>query len=177
MLVNLPSKGILSSVVDVMQTDVYTLSPETPVSAALNIAYGKHINHLLVVENEILAGILCRDDLCRADRSAPVKNCMTTPVPCVGPDTTLIDAAGIMSEQQLSCLAVVIDALLVGIVTRTELADIGFMQEPDPDLCISDGCIACGSRQEVRPCPALQQALLCRDCAGAVASAGVAEIA
>lgn len=174
---NLPSKSILSSVVDVMQTDVYTLSPETPVSAALNIAYGKHINHLLVVENEILAGILCRDDLCRADKSAPVKNCMTTPVPCVGPDTTLIDAAGIMSEQQLSCLAVVIDALLVGIVTRTELADVGFMQDPRPDLSISDGCIACGSRHAVRPCPALQQALLCAECAGAVAAPGAAGIA
>jgi len=127
--VDLTSKGILSSVVDVMQTDVYTLSPETPVSAALNIACGKHINHLLVVDDEILAGILSRDDLLRADRSAPVKNWMTTPVPCVGPDTTLLDAAGIMCEQQLSCLAVVIDALLVGIVTPTELSAIPFMQE------------------------------------------------
>lgn len=175
---NLPSKGILSSVVDVMQTDVYTLSPETPVSAALNIAYRKHINHLLVVDNEILAGILCKDDLCRADLSAPVKNCMTTPVPCVGPDTTLIDAADIMCEQQLSCLAVVIDALLVGIVTRTELADVAFMQESD-DLgsSVSAPCIACGSLQDVRPYPSVQQALLCAVCAGAIAFAGTDEIA
>ncbi len=175
---NLPSKRILSSVVDVMQTDVYTLSPETPVSAALNIAYGKHINHLLVVENEILAGILCKDDLCRADLSAPVKNCMTTPVPCVGPDTTLIDAAGIMCEQQLSCLAVVIDALLVGIVTRTELADVAFMQDSSElDSSVSDCCIACGSRHDVRPYPAVQQALLCSSCAGAVSAPGAAEMA
>ncbi len=174
---NLPSKGILSSVVDVMQTDVYTLSPETPVSAALNIAYGKHVNHLLVVENEVLAGILCREDLCRADRSSPVRNCMTTPVPCIGPDTTLIDAAGIMSEQQLSCLAVVIDALLVGIVTRTELADVGFMQGPAVDLFISDRCIACGSRHNVRPYAMAEQALLCEDCAGRIAPPGVAEMA
>lgn len=165
---NFPSKGILSSVVDVMQTDVYTLSPETPVSAALSIVYGKHINHLLVVENEVLAGILCRDDLCRADQSAPVKNCMTSPVPCVGPDTTLIDAAGIMSEQQLSCLAVVIDALLVGIVTKNELAEVGFVDEPTIDVAAGGSCIACGSQAEVRPHAAVRQALLCRDCAATV---------
>lgn len=160
-----------------MQTDVYTLSPETPVSAALSIAFGKHINHLLVVENEILAGILCRDDLCRAEKTAPVKNCMTSPVPCVGPDTTLRDAAGIMSEQRLSCLAVVIDALLVGIVTRNELADVGFMQEPEVDLSVSDCCIACGSHLEVRPYPMVQHALLCPVCAGSVVSATVPEVA
>ncbi len=175
---NLPSKGILSSVVDVMQTDVYTLSPETPVSAALNIAYGKHINHLLVVENETLAGILCRDDLRRADLASPVRSCMTTPVPCVGPDTTLIDAAGIMCEQQLSCLAVVIDALLVGIVTRTELADVAFMQATSESAApVLDACIACGSHEGVKPYAAVQQALLCVSCASAVAFPGVAEMA
>jgi len=175
--VNLPSRSVLSSVVDVMQTDVYTLSPETPVSAALNIVCGKHINHLLIVEDEILAGILCREDLCRADGTAPVKNCMTSPVPCVGPDTTLMDAAGIMSEQRVSCLAVVIDALLVGIVTRNELADVGFIRQPDTDVSVCDCCLACGSHIDVRPYLRAQHALLCPDCAGSLVTPTVPELA
>jgi Mg/Co/Ni transporter MgtE len=156
-----------------MQTDVYTLSPETPVSTALSIAYGKHVNYLLVVDNELLAGLLSRDDLCRADKSAPVKDCMTSPVPCIGPDTTLIDAAGIMSQQELSCLAVVIDALLVGIVTRSELAEAGcaagLADSPRAHGPVSpDYCAACGSSYDVRPCAWARYLQLCPACAATV---------
>lgn len=159
------------SVTDVMQTDVYTLGPDTPVEAALDIADGNHVDHMLVVEHEVLAGILSTEDLCQADRSAPVRACMTSPVPCIGPETTVRDAAGIMVEQQLSCLAVVIDALLVGIVTRTGLTEIGFLglpptsaAEEEREHCL-EPCTACGSTVGVRRGPTTSQLPLCWTCA------------
>jgi CBS domain-containing protein len=155
--VNALSKNPVFSVADVMQTDVYTLSPETPVGAARMLADGKHVNHLLVVEHEMLAGILSKEDLSGADQAAPVRDCMTSPVPCVGPETPLRDAAGIMDEQKLSCLAVVIGALLVGIITRAELTELGLASRaevsppepwshPAPSGAV---CVACGSQQAV----------------------------
>lgn len=170
------SKSAAFSVADVMQTGVYTLDPETPVGAARRLADRKHVNHLLVVEDQMLAGILCRDDLAAADQEAPVRDCMTSPVPCVGPETTLRDAAGIMEDQKLSCLAVVMGPLLVGIISRAELGAAGHgdgvqisSDAPwSPPASVSAACVACGNRHAVFANAAALEALLCRDCSAKV---------
>lgn len=165
------------SVADVMQTDIYSLSPETSVGDALGVVAGSRVNHLLVIENGMLAGILSQEDLSWADQATSVRECMTSPVPCVGPETTVHDAAEIMSEQRLSCLAVVIDALLVGIISRTELAGMGFVFEPFADVSREGRCVACGGDETVIPRALVYDVLLCQRCACRVHFRGVSHLA
>ena len=116
-------------VAEVMGTELYTLTPDTVVASARRLAFDNGIDHLLVLENGTLAGIVCKDDLRFAARNALVSECMSSPVLCIAPDTTLREAAQIMIEQDVSCLPVVTGTFLVGMVTRDALATAGLGQE------------------------------------------------
>src|SRR6185369_6036104 len=111
-------------VAEVMGTELYTLTPDTVVASARRLAFDNGIDHLLVLENGTLAGIVCKDDLRFAARNALVSECMSSPVLCIAPDTTLREAAQIMIEQNVSCLPVVTGTFLVGMVTRDALATV-----------------------------------------------------
>ena len=138
-------------VAEVMGTELYTLTPDTVVASARRLAFDNGIDHLLVLENGTLAGIVCKDDLRFAARNALVSDCMSSPVLCIAPDTTLREAAQIMIEQNVSCLPVVTGTFLVGMVTRDALATAGLGQEGRDQLPAR--CAACGSREKVRRDP------------------------
>ena len=121
-------------VAEVMGTELYTLTPDTVVASARRLAFDNGIDHLLVLENGTLAGIVCKDDLRFAARTALVSECMSSPVLCIAPDTTLREAAQIMIEQNVSCLPVVTGTFLVGMVTRDALATAGLGQEDRDQL-------------------------------------------
>ena len=90
---------------------------------------------------------------------------MSSPVLCIGPETTLQEAAQIMCEQQVSCLPVVTGAFLVGIVTRDALATAGLDGKPqtrEPKAV----CAACGARDKVRRDPRAAGVPLCAECLG-----------
>ena len=133
-------------VAEVMGTELYTLTPDTVVASARRLAFDNGIDHLLVLENGTLAGIVCKDDLRFAARTALVSECMSSPVLCIAPDTTLREAAQIMIEQNVSCLPVVTGTFLVGMVTRDALATAGLGQEGRENL--PSICAACGSKAE-----------------------------
>ena len=80
-------------VAEVMGTELYTLTPDTVVASARRLAFDNGIDHLLVLDNGTLTGIVCREDLRTAQRHAFVGECMSSPVLCIGPDTTLEEAA------------------------------------------------------------------------------------
>ena len=131
-------------VAEVMGTELYTLTPDTVVASARRLAFDNGIDHLLVLENGTLAES-SKDDLRFAARNALVSECMSSPVLCIAPDTTLREAAQIMIEQNVSCLPVVTGTFLVGMVTRDALATAGLGQEGrDTAPAI---CAACGSRR------------------------------
>jgi CBS domain-containing protein len=152
-------------VAEVMGTELYTLTPDTVVASAQRLAIDNGIDHLLVLDNGTLAGIVCKDDLRHAARDALVGECMSSPVLCIAPDTTLAEAAQIMVEQNVSCLPVVTGAFLVGIITRSALAlaGLGEREVTDPGHGI---CSACGSREKVRRDPHAGGIPLCRECLG-----------
>jgi CBS domain-containing protein len=133
-IVSIIEKKKSFSVVDVMQTDVYSLTPDTSVGSALGVLMGESIDHVLVVDHGMLAGILSRDDLCWTDRTAPVGECVMPPVQCVGPETSITEAAGLMVEKKISCLAVTVDALLVGIVSKAELEEVQMLEDADEEI-------------------------------------------
>src|SRR5450432_819953 len=109
-------------VAEVMGTELFTLSPDTAVSSARRLVLENDIDHMLVLDNGTLAGIVCKDDLCDADCNGRVGDCMTSPVVCITPDTTLQEAIDIMGANDIDCLPVVTGTFLVGIVTWQALA-------------------------------------------------------
>ena len=82
-------------VAEIMGTELYTLTPDTVVASAKRLARENGIEHLLVLDNGTLTGIVCGEDLRSASRDALVGECMSSPVLCIGPDTTLQDAVEI----------------------------------------------------------------------------------
>lgn len=137
------------SVAEVMGTEMFTLTPETAVSSARRLVLENDVHHMLVLENGTLAGIVCRDDLRLADRNALVGDCMTSPVLCITPDTTLQEAVDIMGANDIDCLPVVTGAFLVGIVTREALAIADLSPADYSTEEKSPGCGACGSTDSV----------------------------
>src|SRR5437879_1818551 len=111
-------------VAEVMGTDLFTVTPDTVVGSALRLAATKHIAHFLVIEDGSLTGIVCQDDLRHARESAFVGECMTSPVLCIGPETTLAEAVSIMDENSVGCLPVITGAFLVGMITRDRLPGV-----------------------------------------------------
>src|SRR5919201_2374166 len=112
-------------VAEVMGTELFTLTPDTVVGSALRLAAHKRIHHFLVIEDGSLTGIVCQADLQQARTSAMVGECMSSPVLCIGPETTLKEAADIMQENSVGCLPVVTGAFLVGVITRDKLVRMG----------------------------------------------------
>lgn len=158
------------SVVDVMQTDVYSLAPEASVESALSVLLGESIDHVLVVDHGMLAGILSKEDLCWTDRAAPVGECVMPPVQCVGPETSISEAAGIMVEKRISCLAVTVDALLVGIVSKAEVDEVQMLEDRGEALDLAAECASCGDASGMLTGAALAGVSLCESCAGMVAA-------
>jgi CBS domain-containing protein len=125
------------TVAEVMGTDLFTLTPETSVASARRLVDVSGNDHLIVIEDGTLAGIVCDEDLRAADRDACVADCMTSPVLCISAETTLQEAVDIMGANDVDCLPVVTGAFLVGMVTRAALA----LAE---QAAIAEPCDACG---------------------------------
>jgi CBS domain-containing protein len=161
-------------VAEVMGTELYTLTPDTVVASAKRLARDNGIEHLLVLDNGTLTGIVCGEDLRTAARDALVGECMSSPVLCVGPDTTLQDAVDIMAENDIGCLPVVTGAFLVGMITLEALASAGLTDdEPEP----MDKCVACATTVDVRREPRAGCLPLCVDCLGRTPTAALDPLA
>jgi CBS domain-containing protein len=167
-IVSIIEKKRSYSVVDVMQTDVYSLTPDTSVGSALSVLMGEAIDHVLVVDHGMLAGILSKDDLCWTDRAAPVGECVMPPVQCVGPETSITEAAGLMVEKRLSCLAVTVDALLVGIVSKAELDEVQMVAGDEDEGALGLECASCAEAPGIVNRFVLPGVPLCERCAGKV---------
>ena len=151
-------------VAEVMGTELYTLTPDTVVASAQRLAFDNGVDHLLVLDNGTLAGIICKEDLRLASRDSLVGECMSSPVLCIGPETTLDEAAQIMVEHDVSCLPVVTGAFLVGIVTRAALATVGLTDSEEE--AEQETCVACGASEKVRRDPRAGGVPLCSECLG-----------
>ena len=110
------------TVAEVMGTELSTLTAESTVASARRLIASSGNEHLIVLQDGALAGIVCDRDLRAADRDARVADCMTSPVVCISADTTLQEAVDIMGDNDIDCLPVVTGAYIVGLVTREALA-------------------------------------------------------
>ena len=121
---------------DVMTSDPTTLKRNDRLTLADDIMRLGRIRHLPVVDDDgqLLVGIVSQRDLFRdalalalgygrhAQRqlldTLSVKEVMTSDVLTTHPDTSLVEAARVMTERKIGCLPVVENGRLVGILTE-----------------------------------------------------------
>lgn len=124
-----------------MSTHLITLVADETVSLAENLLQAMEARHLPVLgEGDRLVGIVSDRDLLRAaastaaglheedarafKRQIPVSEIMSRSITVAQPQTLLLDAAKLMRANKISCLPVVHDELLVGLLTESDLLDV-----------------------------------------------------
>lgn len=121
-----------------MKKDPVTTTVETSIVDVADILKENHIHRLPVLDKKgKLVGVITEKDILHASPSPvsslsvyempymlsrlKVANLMTKDVRTVDPDTTVEEAAKIMVEDDLSCLPVLEDEKLVGIVSKSDM--------------------------------------------------------
>ena len=121
-----------------MATDLFTVHENDVVDLVTNLMDWKHIRHIPVEDDaHALVGLVTHRDLLhhlrrlgRSEssdeevRSVPVSSIMSRNPITVGPETSTIDAVNLLHEHDISCLPVVENGRLVGIVTEHDLLKI-----------------------------------------------------
>jgi CBS-domain-containing membrane protein len=116
----------------VMQTrNLAWVGPEDSIAAAIEIMSRSGARDLPVVQHRRVVGVLGERDLLRhraqADEerdSDPVATIMSTPAEVVDPEVEVAAAAALMLEKDVSCLPVVDNGELVGLVTPADLLSL-----------------------------------------------------
>jgi acetoin utilization protein AcuB len=121
---------------DVMQTKLFTVTPETTLAEALRLTGQRGIRHLPVLDGDQLVGILSDRDLKRATASSAarleaheatlsrrlrVDDAMTRTVITIGPTHAIETAACLMIQERIGALPVTDGDRLVGLVTETDV--------------------------------------------------------
>jgi CBS domain-containing membrane protein len=127
---------------ELMTTDPTTLKRNDKLTLADDIMRLGRVRHLPVVEDdgELLVGVVSQRDLFRnalaqalgygkhAQRkildTLSVKDVMATDVVTTGPETSLVEAARLLTERKVGCLPVVENGRLVGILTEGDFVAV-----------------------------------------------------
>jgi acetoin utilization protein AcuB len=124
-----------------MKSPVFTVTPETLISSALETMREKHVRRLPVVEDGKLVGLVTRNIIQEAVPATPepltlwglhyqlscmkVRDVMITDVVAVHPDDTIKEVVASGEKHQIGTFPVVNDnGNLVGILTGTDLLHI-----------------------------------------------------
>ena len=118
----------MTTVRDVMSTNLYYVTPKTKVGEAVALMAQHRIGSVLVIEGARLLGIFTERDTVRAVSttydapSHPVDSWMTAGPVTVTPDTSIEKALHLMLEQDFRHLPVMDGDEVVGIVSIRDLA-------------------------------------------------------
>ncbi len=117
-----------------MTTDLFTVSPEDIVDLAASLMDWRHIRHVPVEDHEgRLVGLVSHRSLLRLlgkglgnpeSKNVAVKDIMKKEVISVGPETTTLEVIELMRNEKVSCLPVVENEKLVGIITEHDLITV-----------------------------------------------------
>jgi CBS domain-containing protein len=116
---------------ELMKRSPTTIQVDDDLTTARDLMVWMGIRHLPVMDGGRLIGILSDSDVAafqartgtspRDIGSHPVEQAMHTPVETATPEVSVNEAAERMAERKISCLPVVEDGALVGIVTSTDI--------------------------------------------------------
>ncbi len=116
-----------------MTTDLITVNEDELIDLVASVMDWQHLRHVPVEDNEHrLVGLVTRRTMMRMlaggkfreDEPVPVSSIMQEEVVTVTPETRSLDAIKLMREEQISCLPVVQDERLVGIITDRDFMEI-----------------------------------------------------
>jgi CBS domain-containing protein len=103
--------------------DVLTTSPDAPVRDAVRRMTDRNVGAVVVLDGEVLVGILSERDVVRRLAVEPavldqqVGEVMTSPVTSCGPQTTTDELMRVMTDGRFRHVPVVEDDRLIGIVS------------------------------------------------------------
>ncbi len=104
-----------------MSKRLSVVRPNVPVAEAVAIMNDKHIRHLLICGSDgRLLGILSDRDI-KQRTGALVRDIMTAAPVTVTPELAIGPAITLMLQRSISCLPVVHDGALVGVLTTTDI--------------------------------------------------------
>ncbi|CDQ18321.1 acetoin utilization AcuB family protein [Halobacillus karajensis] len=119
---------------EIMKEKVITLSPEDTIEAALKLLQEHHIRHIPITNDKNkVVGIVSDRDIRDASPSIfeketiheelknPIYSIMTAPVTTVHPLDFVEEIASIFYEQEIACVPVTRDDMLVGIITEKDM--------------------------------------------------------
>jgi len=113
---------------EIMSTDCETVAPDQNIHQIAVMMEQNNIGFVPVVKNDKLIGVVTDRDLAvrgyaaKRPGSAQAEEVMTKNIVTATPDTTVDEAAKIMSQEMIRRLAVVENGSLVGIVAIGDLA-------------------------------------------------------
>ncbi|MEM7167290.1 MAG: CBS domain-containing protein [Planctomycetota bacterium] len=129
-----------------MSTDLFTVHEDEIVDLVASIMDWRRIRHIPVEDGQHrLVGLvsyrqllryLARDHVTGKSHPIPVRELMEKDLVSVAPETPTLEAIALMKERRISCLPVVKDDRLVGIVTETDFLEVagqlleGFLTDP-----------------------------------------------
>lgn len=106
------------------KTDVYTVTPDDTVFAALRLMAEKNIGAVLVTSDGAVQGILSERDYARkmvlhgkSSHDTPVREVMTTQVISVGPNWSSEQCMQLMTDKHIRHLPVMDDGQLIGVIS------------------------------------------------------------
>jgi CBS domain-containing protein len=127
------SRGSDTPVRELMTSPVTTIEEHECAALAQQFMLQSRIRHLPVMRHNALVGILSdRDLIAAAERGSmlatQVRDIMHAPVETIGPDAGVAEASARMATKRISCLPVIAEGRLIGILTSTDiLAERGRM--------------------------------------------------
>jgi len=117
-----------------MDTDPVTVDEDEPVDLVARLMDWNRVRHILVEDSDNrLIGIISRRAMLalvgtynpeQLDGPMPVSKVMTRDPVTVTPETSTLDAIGLMRRHKISCLPVVKDGRLVGLITEPQFMEI-----------------------------------------------------
>lgn len=118
---------------DAMSSPVTSVSPEMPVTEAMDLMYSTRHLGFPVIERGSLAGMVTLHDIQSAsgiDRDAlQVRDIMTREVITITPERDLYDALKILASNTIGRIPVVENGTVTGIVTRTDILKLMEIRE------------------------------------------------
>ncbi len=120
---NILRGGMVMKVKEIMTAEPITINIDSDLNEATRLLSYHNIGRLLVTDEGKLVGIITDGDLMiEHDRNAPIKDFMTENLITINENKSIIDAAKILAEHQISGLPVMNDEnIMVGIITVEDI--------------------------------------------------------
>jgi CBS domain-containing protein len=116
--------GKVKDILDGKGNVVHSVTPTTTVYSAIEQMCQKNIGGVLIVENDMLAGIFTERDYARklilkgkSSKETPIKDLMTANPIAVSPQTSIEECMQIMSDKHIRHLPVVDGTKILGMIS------------------------------------------------------------